>query len=72
MTNGGFAETIEEDEMISRKILSDYLELIVYKDIVDRYNITNRSLLKVLNKYGYYIFRNTVDCISTVFLLISI
>jgi hypothetical protein len=53
MTNGGFAETIEEDEMISRKILSDYLELIVYKDIVDRYNITNRSLLKVLNKYCF-------------------
>jgi len=51
--DGGFAETISEDKTISRKILSDYLELIVYKDIVDRYNITNRSLLKSLNKYCF-------------------
>jgi predicted AAA+ superfamily ATPase len=51
--DGGFAETIKEDKTISRKILSDYLELIVYKDIVDRYNISNRSLLKSLNKYCF-------------------
>lgn len=51
--DGGFAETIGEDKSISRKILSDYLELIVYKDIVDRYNISNRSLLKSLNKYCF-------------------
>lgn len=53
LIDGGFAETINEDEQISRKILSDYLELIVYKDIVDRYNISNRSLLKHLNKYCF-------------------
>ena len=53
LIDGGFAETIDEEKNISRKILSDYLELIVYKDIVDRYNITNRSLLKILNKYCF-------------------
>lgn len=53
LIDGGFAETINEDKTISRKILSDYLELIVYKDIVDRFNITNRSLLKTLNKYCF-------------------
>ena len=53
LIDGGFAETIAEEPQISRKILSDYLELIVYKDIVDRYNITNRSLLKILNKYCF-------------------
>lgn len=53
LVDGGFAETINEEKSISRKILSDYLELIVYKDIVDRYNITNRSLLKMLNKYCF-------------------
>ncbi|MFP4487276.1 MAG: ATP-binding protein [Campylobacterales bacterium] len=51
--DGGFAETIGEDATVSRKILSDYLELIVYKDIVERYNITNHSLLKTLNKYCF-------------------
>ena len=53
LVDGGFAETIDEDKSISRKILSDYLELIVYKDIVDRYNIKNRSLLKHLTKYCF-------------------
>lgn len=53
LKDGGFAETIGEDKNISRKILSDYLELIVYKDIVDRHNISNRSLLKMLNKYCF-------------------
>ena len=53
LVDGGFAETIDEDSLISRKILSEYLELIVYKDIVDRYNITNRGLLKILNKYCF-------------------
>ncbi len=51
--DGGFAETIGEDKTVARKILSDYLELIIYKDSVDRYNITNRSLLKSLNKYCF-------------------
>jgi len=46
LIDGGFAETIDEDATVSRKILSDYLELIVYKDIVDRYNVKNRSLLR--------------------------
>ncbi|MBA5249974.1 MAG: ATP-binding protein [Gammaproteobacteria bacterium] len=53
LIDGGFCETINENSPISRKILSDYLELIVYKDIVDRYNIKNRSLLKILNKYCF-------------------
>jgi len=53
LVDGGFAETINEEKSISRKILGDYLELIVYKDIIDRYNIKNRSLLKILNKYCF-------------------
>ena len=51
--DGGFIETIDEEGIILRKILSDYLELIVYKDIVDRYNIKNRKLLKQLTKYCF-------------------
>ena len=51
--DGGFAETIGEDPFIARKILSDYLELIVYKDVADRYNIHNTALLKHLTKYCF-------------------
>ncbi len=53
VVDGGFAETIHEDGFISRKILSDYLELIVFKDIAERHNITNTALLKHLNKYCF-------------------
>jgi uncharacterized protein len=50
---GGFAETISEDNEIKRRILSDYLNLIMFKDVVDRYNVKNRSLLKHLLKYCF-------------------
>ena len=53
LVDGGFAETIHEDSFISRKILSDYLELIVFKDIAERHNIANTALLKHLNKYCF-------------------
>jgi uncharacterized protein len=53
LVDGGFAETIGEEGYISRKILSDYLELIVFKDIAERHNISNTALLKHLNKYCF-------------------
>ena len=53
LIDGGFAETIGEESYIARKILSDYLELIVFKDIAERHNISNTALLKHLNKYCF-------------------
>ena len=53
LIDGGFAETIGEDSFIARKILSDYLELIVFKDIAERHRITNIALLKHLSKYCF-------------------
>lgn len=49
---GGFAETFGEPSDIQRKILRDYLDLIIYRDLIDRYNLKNRSLLKHLIKYS--------------------
>jgi hypothetical protein len=46
MVNGGFAEVFDEPPSIQRRIVSDYLELIIYRDIVERYAIQNSSLLK--------------------------
>lgn len=51
--HGGFAETIGEDSLIARKILSDYLDMVVFKDIADRHQITNLALLRHLNKYCF-------------------
>ena len=50
---GGFPETIGQDSVIQKRILSDYVNLIVYKDLIERYGITNTSLLKHLIKYTF-------------------
>ena len=53
LIHGGFPETIGQDSVIQKRILSDYVNLIVYKDLIERYGITNTSLLKHLIKYTF-------------------
>ncbi len=51
--DGGFAETFGQSDDVKKRILRDYRDLIIYKDIVERYNIKNQSLLKHLIKYFF-------------------
>lgn len=53
LTDGSFPETLAQSPDIKRRILRDYLDLIVYKDIVERYGIKNNSLLKHIIKYSF-------------------
>lgn len=53
LKQGGFAETFAEEPDIQQKILSDYLNLIVFRDVIDRYNVKNRALLRHLIKYAF-------------------
>jgi hypothetical protein len=54
LKEGGFPEIVfEDDEDIKKRILRDYVDLIIYRDIIDRYNIKNLSLLKFLVKYTF-------------------
>jgi len=53
LINGGFAETFDESEDIQKRILKDYMDLIIYKDVIERYNIKNHALLKHLIKYMF-------------------
>jgi len=53
LLDGGFAETFDESPDVQKRILKDYLDLIIYKDIVERYHIKNQSLLKHLIKYMF-------------------
>lgn len=53
LTDGGFPETVLQSADIKRRILRDYLDLIVYKDIVERYGVKNNSLLKHIIKYSF-------------------
>ena len=51
---GGFPEiAIEENEDIKIRILRDYVDLIVYRDVIERYKIKNLSLLKFLIRYFF-------------------
>jgi predicted AAA+ superfamily ATPase len=53
LIDGGFAETFDETPDVQKRILKDYLDLIIYKDVVERYSIKNQSLLKHLIKYMF-------------------
>lgn len=49
MEYGGFPEILDEELKV--KVLQSYLDLMTYKDIIERYNIRNTKLLKNLIKY---------------------
>ncbi len=52
LTYGGFPEiALADQKIIKEKILSEYIDLIQYKDMVERYKITNQYLLKYLLKF---------------------
>ena len=51
--HGGFAETIGALPDIRSRTLKDYADLIIYKDIIDRYGIKNHALMKHLVKYCF-------------------
>jgi len=54
LKEGGFPEIVfENDKDIKQRILRDYVDLIIYRDIIERYNIKNLSLLKFLVKYTF-------------------
>lgn len=53
LLTGGFPETIETDVEITKRILSDYVDLVVYRDVIERFGITNNVLMKNLIKYCF-------------------
>ena len=61
LRHGGFAECFGQTDDIERRILRDYLDLIIYRDIIERFGVTNRALLKHLIKY---VFANPATLIS--------
>jgi len=50
---GGFPELVFEEERFARKTLQEYIDLIIYKDLIDRYKVGNRYLMKYLVKYCF-------------------
>jgi uncharacterized protein len=50
MIYGGFPELINLDENLKIRKLQDYFNSIIYKDLIERYNITNPTILKFFIK----------------------
>lgn len=48
---GGFPEVLKVEHTFKIMILQDYLNLVLYKDLIERYNIRNQALLKYLLKF---------------------
>ncbi len=54
LTQGGFPEiALEENDDIKKRILSDYVDLIIFRDVVERYNIKNLTFIKFLIRYFF-------------------
>ncbi|AKF24145.1 ATPase [Sulfurovum lithotrophicum] len=50
LTNGGFPETLFLEDQYKNKILQEYFNVLLYKDLAERYNITNTVALKFFLK----------------------
>lgn len=50
MKEGGFPETIDLDSLDRNRILQDYVDVVIFRDIIERYEITNIQLIKYLIK----------------------
>ncbi|MCK5025069.1 MAG: ATP-binding protein [Nanoarchaeota archaeon] len=52
LMQGGFPEVINYDEELRNRILQSYLNVMIYRDLIERYNIRNTYILKLLIKKG--------------------
>lgn len=58
---GGFPELIFIDKGLKNKVLQEYLDVMLFRDLIERYNITNISVLKYFMKR---IFNNLTKPLS--------
>ena len=62
MHTGGFPEVILESEINRGKILQDYIQTVLFRDIVERHDITNITALRYMI---HYLLLNTATNLST-------
>jgi predicted AAA+ superfamily ATPase len=48
LSEGGFPEIISFDPDIKQKTLQEYLDVVIYRDIIERHNIKNPTLMKYM------------------------
>ncbi len=52
LETGGFPELMLENDL-KEKILKEYIDMIIYKDLIERYHVSNLFLIKYLVKYCF-------------------
>lgn len=50
MFQGGFPEVVNYDEDLRIRTIQSYLDVMIYRDLIERYNIKNHNVLKYLIK----------------------
>jgi predicted AAA+ superfamily ATPase len=53
LIRGGFPEIVNYDQAVYMKALQEYIDLIMYRDVIERHGISNTFLLKRLIKFCY-------------------
>jgi predicted AAA+ superfamily ATPase len=48
---GGFPETLDASPALHRELLQGYIDTVIYRDIVERYHVTNTSVLRYLLRH---------------------
>lgn len=48
LSDGGFPEIISFDPDVKQKTLQEYLDVVIYRDIIERHNIKNPTLIKYM------------------------
>lgn len=51
LATGGLPEVVLADPSLRPRILREYVDLVFYKDLLERYNLTNPQALRLLLKY---------------------
>ena len=59
--SSGYPETIKEDDQVRKKLLTEYMNLTIYRDVIERFNINNQLLAKYLLRHC---FRNPASLMS--------
>ena len=50
LVNGGFPEVVTYDDKLREKVLQEYFNVMIYRDMVERYEIKNAAILKFFIK----------------------
>ena len=51
LLEGGFPEVVNQPQLRWMRLLQDYVEVVTYRDIIERYNITNLHVIKYMISY---------------------